>query len=492
MNVRFCVMNVKFFSFAENSLQIASFIVQYSYHNKGMISMIITIIESLFSAVLLTASTTNAMPDKIKISRIFLSVITNFLTVILLGERFGQWIIFPALFLTCLISLYGSKHPFWNFLCGLTGYITAICINYCMFYLIDICFHRSQQYMRIHAPILTNLLYFILYFSATWLLGHLIRTYCNLDTIRRHSPYYYTGSGALLVCALMIILTVIYGEPLGYTPELIQLNALMFVTYFFTTLAFLLFIFHTERQTLKRNMELQYLDSLEDYTQKIEQLYQNMRVFRHDYENILTSLWDYINAGDLDSMKQYFEQELLPVSRQLTTTNTSLEALSRLEIPPLKSLIYSKYIQAQEDKIEVKIEIPQTVSDISMNMIDLIRISGILIDNALDSLKDQTGGTCQIGLLKDTDSIIFIVENSVPEDFVYNDQIFEKYYSTKKYHDGIGLYTVARILDHYDHILHSVNCQNKIFSQKLIIPVERPGSSYQASSLSAADSERSQ
>lgn len=453
--------------------------------------MIITIIESLFSAFLLTFATTNVMPDRIKKQRIFLSILTNFALAYWLGARFGQWIIFPALFFTFFISLYGSKYPFWDFICGLIGYVTAICINYCMFYGINICFHLSQEYMRIHYPILTNLLYFILYFFITWLFGFLIRTYFNPDAIRQHSPYYYTGCATLIICALMIILTLIYGEPLGYPPELIQLNALLFVTYFLTTLAFLVFIFYTERQTLKKNMELQYLNSLEDYTKKIEQLYQNMRVFRHDYENILSSLWDYINAGDLDSLKQYFEKDLLPVSRQLTRSNSTLAELSHLEIPPLKSLLYSKYIQGQQEGISIKIEIPQTVSDISMNIIDLIRISGIIIDNALESLQSQTDGICQIGLLQNNDSLIFIVENSVPETFVYNDQIFEKYYSTKKYHDGIGLYTVAKILDHYDHILHSVSCQNGIFSQKLIIPAERPGSSYCASSLVGNESERS-
>ncbi|MCE2138561.1 histidine kinase, partial [Streptococcus thermophilus] len=44
------------------------------------------------------------------------------------------------------------------------------------------------------------------------------------------------------------------------------------------------------------------------YVKNLENSYQNLRKFRHDYQNILLSLGEYIQTADDPELQQYFRQ----------------------------------------------------------------------------------------------------------------------------------------------------------------------------------------
>lgn len=55
---------------------------------------------------------------------------------------------------------------------------------------------------------------------------------------------------------------------------------------------------------------------LQEYTNQIENMYSSLRSFKHDYSNIMLSMSGYIEANDMDGLKEYFDKEILPLSKK--------------------------------------------------------------------------------------------------------------------------------------------------------------------------------
>ena len=47
-------------------------------------------------------------------------------------------------------------------------------------------------------------------------------------------------------------------------------------------------------------------------------MYSSLRSFKHDYSNIMLSMSGYIEANDMDGLKEYFDKEILPLSKKIT------------------------------------------------------------------------------------------------------------------------------------------------------------------------------
>lgn len=60
----------------------------------------------------------------------------------------------------------------------------------------------------------------------------------------------------------------------------------------------------TQAETRQKAME-----DLQDYTHNLEAMYSGLRSFKHDYVNILLSMSGYIEHGDMDELKDYFENK---------------------------------------------------------------------------------------------------------------------------------------------------------------------------------------
>ena len=50
------------------------------------------------------------------------------------------------------------------------------------------------------------------------------------------------------------------------------------------------------------------MERLQEYTTNVENLYNNLRTFKHDYKNILLTLNHYIENKDIDSLEKYYKE----------------------------------------------------------------------------------------------------------------------------------------------------------------------------------------
>lgn len=124
-----------------------------------------------------------------------------------------------------------------------------------------------------------------------------------------------------------------------------------------------------------------------------------MRSFKHEYINLLSTLSGYIENDDMAQLKDYFYSEILPISQAFSESDTRLGSLSHIGILEFKSLLSSKLIYAMESGINVELEITDPIRELPMKSVDLVRVMGIFLDNAIDAALNSSEKLMQLCFL---------------------------------------------------------------------------------------------
>ena len=245
----------------------------------------------------------------------------------------------------------------------------------------------------------------------------------------------------------------------------------------FTAVYFLLFICFVNLLDRKLLQELQeqvvlqkeiQLQNLSNYSQQVEGLYQEIRSFRHDYANILSSLKIGIDQKDINLVSQVYDSVLKNSGEKLKGKRFDVAQLRNINDLALKSLLLSKLSEAQNLSVPVSLEISEHFSIKNMEQIDFLTITSILLDNAIESAAEGGIAVC---FLEDTEwnKLVMIVKNSTLEREIELRDIFKRDNSSKGEGRGIGLANVRRILKSYPNVCLKTTSKNYVFTQILEI-----------------------
>ncbi|PTF07673.1 accessory regulator AgrC [Staphylococcus cohnii] len=207
------------------------------------------------------------------------------------------------------------------------------------------------------------------------------------------------------------------------------------------------------------------------YTLQIEKINNEMRKFRHDYVNILSTLSDYIRENDMEGLRKYFNEEIIPMQDNMQMKTLKINGIENLKVREIKGLITTKILQAQEKNIRLSIEVPEPIEKIDMPIINLSRIIGILLDNAIEaSEKIEDDPLIRIAFIKnEDDSVMFIIMNKCKPDMPRVHTLFQENYSTKGKNRGLGLSNLKEITDATSNVLLDTTIDNNYFIQKVEI-----------------------
>ncbi|MCY7220748.1 GHKL domain-containing protein [Streptococcus cristatus] len=222
------------------------------------------------------------------------------------------------------------------------------------------------------------------------------------------------------------------------------------------------------QQQLSEQRELQ-LRNMSDYSQHIEELYNELRSFRHDYINILRSLKLGIDTHDLPAIEQIYNQVLKDSGQALNQSKYDLGRLSNIHNDALKSVLSAKFLEAQSKGIEIGLEVTQEIKPQGMELLDFITIVSILADNAMEAAVETSHPVVSFAFLEQEGRQIFIVENTIKEFSIHSDTIFEKGFSTKGENRGLGLSNVQNIISHYPNVSLRTTSHDHSFRQELEI-----------------------
>ncbi|MCG1058354.1 GHKL domain-containing protein [Staphylococcus epidermidis] len=321
----------------------------------------------------------------------------------------------------------------------------------------------------IHNIYLFTIFHLLIYIILSLILAHLFKHLL----IKLRYIYLYISKRYYFIISFVLAIAFIYFYIISQT-NLQENNSLKFyaiifvsVIVFLSLVILLLSAFALREMKYKR--KLQEIEAYYEYTLRIESINNEMRKFRHDYVNILTTLSDYIREDDMPGLRKYFNENIVPMKDKLKTRSIKMNGIEKLKVREIKGLITTKIIQAQEKRIPISIEVPDEIDRIDMNTVELSRIIGIIVDNAIEASENLEEPLINIAFIDNEESVTFIVMNKCSNDIPKIHELFEQGFSTKGDNRGLGLSPLKELTDSNENVLLDTVIENGYFVQKVEI-----------------------
>lgn len=278
---------------------------------------------------------------------------------------------------------------------------------------------------------------------------------------------YISTISIFLVITFFILFIFTRNEDLDF--QTFRLYTYLYVGIVLIILIILIIISYTVLREMKYKRNLEEIETYYEYTLRIESINNEMCKFRHDYVNILSTLSEFIHEDDMPGLKRYFNEQIVPLKDNMKTRSIKLNGIEKLKVREIKGLITTKILQAQEKKIPISIEVPDEIDKIDMNTIELSRITGIIIDNAIEASEALEDPLIRIAFIDNEESVTFIVMNKCSDNTPKIHELFEEGFSTKGDNRGLGLSTLKELTDENENVLLDTVIENGYFVQKVEI-----------------------
>lgn len=247
---------------------------------------------------------------------------------------------------------------------------------------------------------------------------------------------------------------------------------LLNLTYLILFFMMLVYINVTFKEMVEEEMEWQkdrQIQDLSNYSHQIESLYTEVRRFRHDYLNLLSSLELAIENEDIEAIRSVYDSVLKGTGDRFKDSKYSLGNLVNVENDAVKSILSAKLIQAQDKGISTSVEVSQQFTNVPMELSDFIILLSVFLDNAIEAAEESDYPKISLALVQTKDRQVVIVENSIKEESQNVNTIFQEGVSSKGEERGIGLSTVSTVLSRYPRLTLKTVSHNYIFKQILEI-----------------------
>ena len=226
--------------------------------------------------------------------------------------------------------------------------------------------------------------------------------------------------------------------------------------------------FYSLAKLTKLVITTQKLESAEEYNKTLHILHDSVRGFKHDFDNIVTTIGGYIKTNDMKGLEKYYSQleEDCEKVNNLYILNPDI-----INNPGIYNLLTTKYGEAVRKGIKVNLTFLLDLNNLHMKIYDFARMLGILLDNAIDASSESKEKFLNIVFRNDSKNNrnIILIENTYKDKNVNIDEIFNKGITGKENHTGLGLWEVKQILKKNNNINLYTNKNDTYFSQQLEI-----------------------
>ncbi len=199
---------------------------------------------------------------------------------------------------------------------------------------------------------------------------------------------------------------------------------------------------------------------IETHYREVDNMYRQIRGWRHDYRNHIQTMKAYAAAGDWDSIKRYLnllDEDLTRVDTVIKTGNPMTDAILNSKI----SLAKAKHIQVVADAhIPLKLKSSE---------IDLCCIIGNLFDNAIEASEKLPEEKRLIRVymdMKNTQLYISFTNFTAGKKLKKEGNIFR---STKGEGHGFGLVRIDAIVERLEGYI-SRNSEDGAFTTEILLP----------------------
>ena len=213
--------------------------------------------------------------------------------------------------------------------------------------------------------------------------------------------------------------------------------------------------------------QAEMLEQQEMYIQELEGIQSSMRSFRHDYKNMMSSLYLQSREGNMEEVEKNIHGLIDEFDENIDRKMNLTVQMANIRISEVKSLLYKKITEIQKKGIDFRMEVMYPVEETSMKPIDLSRALGILIDNAIEAA-EPVQGNISLVISAQADGVHIILDNTTDQD-VDISKIYEDGYSTKGSGRGTGLPSLRKIMEKYPEASLMTEINNGRFVQKILL-----------------------
>lgn len=237
---------------------------------------------------------------------------------------------------------------------------------------------------------------------------------------------------------------------------------------FISLLAYFSISIYSLTRVMKLSITTKKLESVEEYNKTLHILHDSVRGFKHDFDNILTTIGGYIKTNDIEGLEKYYAELVDDCQKVNTLYILNPEMINN---PGIYNLLTNKYYEAESKGIKVNMTILLDLNTLKMKIYEFARILGILLDNAIEASSECKEKIINISFRNDekNNRQLIKIENTYNNKDVDTTKIFAKGISGKENHTGLGLWEVQNILMKNNNISLFTSKNSRFFSQQLEI-----------------------
>lgn len=411
------------------------------------------------------------LPNKLTIFKRLTIFIYTFGTTFLFNRIYGQASTFITFLGITVLTYLFTDNRYLSLSCYLFGYLYGISSSYLLMWIMAFflkmnmnVFSTNRQSIMLFAWI-----YCIYSAATTKLIGWYLHKKLKLSQYLTNRHLLKSIFIDLLLLVLFYIFNFSYGERLGYNYGVIALNGLIFIFLFIITVFLMYSTYKITMSEQSYKHRMAQFENLRTYAERLENSYGIMRKFKHDYMNILITMSGFMKENDMEGLKEYYGERILPISRAFTESDTKLGNLSNIKNTALKSLLSSKFVYMMEIGIKVEIELTEPINELNMDCLDLSRIIGIFLDNAMEAAMETEEKDIRFCMFyKEMDLYLIIQNTALPLTHTIS-ELRSHDISTKGENRGIGLFNVDVILKNYENAIWNTTYEEPYFTQELIL-----------------------
>lgn len=237
---------------------------------------------------------------------------------------------------------------------------------------------------------------------------------------------------------------------------------------FLSLLAYFGISFYSLTRVIKLQTTTRDLENAESYNETLQTLYDNVKSFKHDFDNMIHMLDGYLKNDDMKGLKEYYYD--------LTKDYDRVNAISVLNPnvinnPGIYNMLVSKYKLASDCDVKLHIEFFMDFNSLHMPIYEFSRVLGILLDNAIEAASECDDKIVNIMFRTSSrDNVELVkIENTFKNKDIDLKTIFKKDTSTKEKHMGMGLWEVNQIVNRFNNIKLVPSKDGQYFCQQLEI-----------------------
>ena len=200
------------------------------------------------------------------------------------------------------------------------------------------------------------------------------------------------------------------------------------------------------------------LEQQKKYILALEKNNNEIRKFKHDFNNIILGLDGYINNDDFDKekLKKYFNSTIMNFNNNIELNDIVIAKLNSIKVSSLKSLITNKVLVAQNNNIDADINIEGEITDFYTDEIQLSRILGVLLDNAIEaSLELTENKKIEMNIIQIDKTTDIQISNTFNNTGTPLEDFNKEGFSTKGTNRGLGLSSAHEIANKLNMLLNT-------------------------------------